>query len=79
MSKKNNTKSVSAKVAKARATRHAVKVAGKGEFPSSFKAFQALRLPVGRHNRFRLQLKAAGKAVFEAGKRSFTFSIVKAA
>lgn len=77
MSKKN-TNAVSAKVLKARATRHKVRVNGK-EYPSSFKAFKALRLPVGRHNRFRLALKAAGKAVFEAGKRSFTFHIVKEA
>ncbi len=70
------TKTAAARIAKARATRHGVRVKGKGEFPSSFKAFKALRLPVGRHNRFRLVLKAKGKAVFEAGKRSFEFSLV---
>ncbi len=74
---KQNTKTAAARIAKARATRHAVRVKGKGEFPSSFKAFKALRLPVGRHNRFRLVLKREGKAVIEAGKRSFEFSIVK--
>ncbi len=58
-------------------TRHAVKVGGK-EYGSTFQAFKSLRLPIGRHVRFRKLLKAAGKATFEAGKRTFQFQIVKA-
>jgi hypothetical protein len=56
--------------------RNAVKAAGK-EYGSVFKAFEDLKLPLGRHQRFRKALKAAGKLTFEDGKKKITFVIVK--
>lgn len=56
--------SVPTAVAKARATHHAVRASGK-EFGSVRKAFEALKLPMGAHARFRKVLKREKKATFE--------------
>lgn len=70
------TSKVSSAVMKARATRNEVTAGGK-RYPSVRKAFGALRLPIGRHARFRKLLKAAGKLTFDAGSRKVLFSVVK--
>lgn len=48
----------------ARALHHGVIANGK-EYGSVFKAFEALKLPLGSHQTFRKKLKADGKATFE--------------
>jgi len=65
-------KPVARKRNKAQWVRHHVKVNGK-EFNSVPAAFKALRLPMGRMIRFRMELKKAGKLVFEGKK----FSLVR--
>lgn len=67
---------LSPSVMKARATRHHVKASGK-EYNSSFKAFQALKLPIGQHAKFRLKLKAEKHAVFTDGRRKIKFDLVE--
>lgn len=62
-----------AEVAAKRAKRDHVEVEGKGVFPSVLKAFQALGLPVSKHIKFRMELKAQGSAKFG----SYNFKIVK--
>ena len=66
-----------AAVAAARATRHGVRVTdprgGSGVYRSVHEAFVALNLPLGRHIKFRGQLKAAGSKEFEG----FQFKIVE--
>ena len=54
----------------ARRTHHKV-VAGGKNYDSVFKAFEALKLPMGSHQTFRKKLKAAGALVFEteSGKK----------
>lgn len=65
------------KVAKARAARHGVRVAGK-EYRSVKEAFEKLRLPLGSHIAFRGKLKKAGKLDFETDTgRKVGFAIVK--
>lgn len=61
-------------VAAARAQRNHVIVEGVGEFRSVKEAFIRLGLPVAKHIRFRMQLKAASTAQFA----SHTFKIVEA-
>ena len=51
-------------VAARRATRHRVVVDGKGEFRSVREAFCRLGLPISKHIRFRMALKAAGALAF---------------
>ena len=51
-------------VAARRATHHRVVVEGKGEFKSVREAFAQLGLPMGKHIRFRMALKAAGALEF---------------
>jgi len=79
VAKKTAKKAASDKVMKARATRHAVKVGGK-KYDSAWSAFKSLKLGTAAQcARFRKSLKASGRAVFENGKRSVTFQIVKEA
>jgi len=59
-------------VAAARAKRDAVSVEGKGEFKSVAAAFKALNLPMAKHIKFRMELKAKGAAKF----MDYNFSIV---
>lgn len=51
-------------VAQARAVRSKVRVGGV-QYRSTFAAFQALGLPESRHIAFRMELKTAGRKVFE--------------
>ena len=51
-------------VAARRAARHHVVVEGKGEFKSVREAFAQLGLPISKHIRFRMALKAAGALEF---------------
>lgn len=51
-------------VAARRAARHHVVVEGKGEFKSVREAFSRLGLPISKHIRFRMALKAAGALEF---------------
>jgi len=39
------------------------------------QAFEALKLPLGRHIRFRMALKAAGKLDFEHGDKKVAFKV----
>lgn len=55
------------KVAAARSLKHKVKVGGT-EYNSVADAFRQLKLPMGHHIRFRMELKAAGKKVYETAK-----------
>jgi len=64
-------------VAEARAVKNKVKVGGT-EYRSVLAAFTALKLPVEKHIAFRMELKAAGRKVFETDKGvKHTFTIVK--
>lgn len=69
--------------AKARSTRHHVKVAyGKMKektetFGSVRKAFHALGLPESKHIRFRGKLKKSGHEVFEHNSETFVFYLVE--
>lgn len=58
-----------------RATRHGV-IANGQEYRSVREAFTALRLPIAKHIPFRMALKAAGEAVFEAGKKRVEFVLL---
>lgn len=53
-------------------------IAGGKPFNSVREAFEKLKLPLGRHQRFRKSLRAAGTAVFEEGRRKVTFKIAPA-
>jgi hypothetical protein len=65
------------KVAAARAKKDGVKVAGE-TYRSTAAAFEALKLPMGRHIPFRMELKDKGRAVFKDEKKgNITFTIVK--
>lgn len=57
--------------------RSAVKVDGT-EYRSVKQAFEKLNLPLGRHIRFRMSLKAAGKLAFEHNDKKFNFTVVGA-
>lgn len=59
-------------VAAKRVLRHCVAVEGVGHFRSVLKAFQSLHLPVSKHIKFRMELKAKGKAKFG----DYTFTII---
>lgn len=64
------------KVAAARKQRTKVKVNGT-EYRSVAAAFEELKLPMSRHIPFRMELKAAGRKVFEDEKgNKHTFTIV---
>jgi hypothetical protein len=65
-----------------RLTRHGVNVTDEdgellGEFKSTLAAFHSLNLPVSKHIRFRLKLKAAGVETFEFGGKSYKFELVE--
>jgi hypothetical protein len=53
-----------------------VEVNGK-EYGSVKQAFTALHLPLGRHIRFRMALKAAGKLDFEYNTKTYAFKVAK--
>lgn len=64
------------KVAKTRATHHNVSVAGE-VYRSVKAAFEALKLPLGRHIPFRALVKKDGAAIFNDEKKGkFTFKLV---
>lgn len=46
-------------------------------YRSTKAAFEALKLPLGRHVPFRMKLKAAGKLAFENGDKKVVFAIVQ--
>ena len=62
-------------IAAKRATRNSVKADGI-EYRSVREAFRALRLPIAKHIPFRMALKAAGRAVFEAGEKKVKFVLL---
>lgn len=55
---------------------HKVMVEGVA-YRSTRAAFEALKLPMGRHIPFRMKLKAAGKLDFENGDKKIKFAIVQ--
>lgn len=55
---------------------HKVMVEGVA-YRSTRAAFEALKLPLGRHITFRMKLKAAGKLDFENGDKKIKFAIVQ--
>jgi len=67
------------KVREARMTKHGVRVTFDGavtEHKSVAEAFRAFRLPMAKHIKFRLGLKAAGSAYFESGGKMYSFALV---
>lgn len=60
------------------AVRHGCKVDGKGPFGSVYKAFLEMRLDVGKHTKFRADLKnaAGGKLAYEEGGKKYNFELV---
>jgi len=50
-------------------------IVNRKQFHSVKQAFEKLKLPLGRHIRFRMALKKAGKLVFEHGRKRVTFSV----
>lgn len=68
------------KVREARLTRDGVEVEFQGnteQFKSTGEAWRALRLPAGKHIRFRLKLKEAREQVYEFGGEKYTFRMVE--
>jgi len=63
-------------VAKKRAQRHGVNVEGK-HYRSVAAAFTALRLPMGRHIPFRMELKKTKRLTFKHGEKSYIFTIAE--
>jgi len=64
-------------IAKARAARDNVSVEGYGTFRSVASAFKKIGLPISRHIKFRIDLKANGTGTFKYGTDEYTFKIVK--
>lgn len=64
------------KVAKARAARHHVKVAGT-EYNSVYAALEALKLPVKYCIPFRAKLKVIGKGTLEHEGKKYNFTLVE--
>jgi hypothetical protein len=64
------------KSAKSQFQHHKVMVDGVA-YRSTKAAFEALKLPLGRHIPFRMKLKAAGKLAFEDGDKKTMFAIVQ--
>ena len=64
------------KVAKARAARHHVKVAGT-EYNSVYAALEALKLPVKYCIPFRAKLKVSGKETLEHEGKKYNFTLVE--
>jgi len=62
-------------IAAKRSTRNSVKADGI-EYRSVREAFRTLRLPIAKHIPFRMELKAAGKAVFEIGDKKVQFALI---
>jgi hypothetical protein len=66
-------------VAAARLTRNGTSVTVDGvtsEYKSVAEAFRALTLPVEKHIRFRMRLKASGAEIFEHGGKQYHFRII---
>lgn len=64
-------------VATARAKRDNVVVEGFGTFRSVAAAFKKIGLPISRHIKFRLELKANGTGVFKYGTDEYSFKTIK--
>jgi hypothetical protein len=65
-------------IAASRATRDNVAVEGhEGVFRSVGEAFKTLKLPMGKHIRFRGELKQKGKLTFTHNNKEFNFKVVK--
>lgn len=64
-------------VASARAARDNVVVEGFGTFRSVAAAFKKIGLPISRHIKFRLELKANGAGTFTYGTDEYSFKVVK--
>lgn len=60
-----------------RRQRHVVEVAGYGLYPSTFKAFTALDLPINKHIGFRKQLKVEKILAFKHEEKEYTFQIIE--
>jgi len=64
-------------IAKARAARDNVSVEGYGTFRSVAAAFKKIGLPISRHIKFRIDLKANGTGTFKYGTDEYSFKVVK--
>ena len=64
-------------IAAARSTRDNVVVDGKGTFRSVAAAFKALGLPMSKHIKFRIDVKANGSGTFKYGEGEYEFRVVK--
>lgn len=62
-------------------TEHTNVIAGGKPFRSVKAAFEALKLPINKHQKFRRELRqsATGSAVFKHERRAVTFKIAPAA
>lgn len=70
---------IPAKKSKEKTTPRSAVVVDGAEYRSVKQAFEKLKLPLGRHIRFRMALKAAGKLVFEHNDKKTTFNVKVAA
>lgn len=73
---RSNLKFKGKELAERRATHDRVKVLGK-EYPSAWKAWQALQLPTSDHQAFRKSLKLKGELTYKYGGKTYRFHIVK--
>lgn len=64
-------------IAAARSARDNVVVDGKGTFRSVAAAFKALGLPMSKHIKFRVDVKANGSGTFKYGEDEYEFRVVK--
>ena len=64
-------------IASARAARDNVVVEGYGTFRSVAAAFKKIGLPISRHIKFRIDLKANGTGTFKYGTDEYSFKVVK--
>lgn len=64
-------------IAAARSARDNVVVDGKGTFRSVAAAFKALGLPMSKHIKFRIDVKANGSGTFKYGEDEYEFRVVK--
>jgi len=65
------------KIAAKRAERSNVSVAGHGQFRSVKEAFEKIGLPLSKHIKFRMHLKAEQTATFEDEGKKFKFTIIE--
>jgi hypothetical protein len=64
------------KIAAARSARDNVSVEGKGTFRSVAAAFKQLGLPMSKHIKFRIEVKANGTGTFKYGEDEYEFRVV---